>query len=59
MKTKEAAKLLGVSERFLREATAQGNCDLGFWAKMPGSSRRTFYFYEDRIRKETGKWKTK
>lgn len=46
MTVKEAAKKLGWSELFLREAIDQGKVDFGICVKMPGSSRRTFKISE-------------
>lgn len=46
MTIKEAAKKLGWSELFLREAIDQGKVDFGICVKMPGSSRRTFKISE-------------
>ena len=42
MTVKEAAKKLGWSEIFLREAIDQGKVDFGICLKIPGSSKRTF-----------------
>ena len=46
MTVKEAAKKLGWTELFLREAIDQGKVDFGICVKMPGSSRRTFKISE-------------
>lgn len=46
MTIKEAAKKLGWTELFLREAIDQGKVDFGICVKMPGSSRRTFKISE-------------
>lgn len=46
MTVKEAAKKLGWTEVFLREAIDQGKVDFGFCLKMPGSSNRTFKISE-------------
>lgn len=46
MTVKQAAKKLGWSELFLREAIDQGKVDFGICVKMPGSSRRTFKISE-------------
>lgn len=46
MTVKEAAKKLGWSELFLREAINQGKVDFGICVRMPGSSRRTFKISE-------------
>jgi len=50
MTVKEAAKYLGWSELFLREAISQGAVDFGVCVKMPGSSRRTFRINEERVK---------
>ena len=46
MTVKQAAKKLGWTELFLREAIAQGAVGFGICIKMPGSSRRTFQISE-------------
>jgi excisionase family DNA binding protein len=46
MTVKEAAKKLGWTELFLREAIDQGKVDFGISVRMPGSSRRTFKISE-------------
>ena len=46
MTVKEAAKQLGWTELFLREAIDQGKVDFGICLKIPGSSRRTFHINE-------------
>jgi len=50
MTVKEAAKCLGWSKMFLREAIAQGEVDFGVCVKMPGSSRRTFQINERKVK---------
>lgn len=49
MTVKEAAKYLGWSELFLREAIALEKVDFGVCVKMPGSSRRTFRINERKV----------
>ncbi len=51
MTIKEAAKKLGWSELFLREAIDQGKVDFGISVRMPGSSRRTFKINEGKVEK--------
>ena len=46
MTVKEAARKLGWSEVFLREAIDQGKVDFGICLRMPGSSTRTFQINE-------------
>ena len=54
MTVKQAAKKLGWTELFLREAIAQGKCDLGICIQMPGSSRRTFQINERKVEEWIG-----
>ena len=54
MTVKQAAKTLGWTELFLREAIAQGKCDLGICIQMPGSSRRTFQINERKVEEWIG-----
>lgn len=49
MTIKQAAKKLNWTELFLREAIAQGKCDLGVCVQLPGSSRRTFQINERKV----------
>lgn len=49
MTVKQAAKKLGWTELFLREAIAQGAVDIGVCVRMPGSSRRTFHINERKV----------
>ena len=50
MTVKEAAKYLGWSEVFLREAMAQKEVDFGICLKIPGSSKRTFKIEEWKVK---------
>ena len=50
MTVKEAAKKLGWTELFLREAIDQGKVDFGICVKMPDSSRRTFQISEEGVK---------
>ena len=45
----EAAKRMGCSVQFLREAIDQGECDVGICVRMPGSTRRTFLINERKV----------
>lgn len=55
MTIKQAAKKLGWTELFLREAIDQGKVDFGICLKIPGSSRRTFQINERKVNEWCGK----
>jgi len=55
MTVKQAAKKLGWSELFLREAIDQGKVDFGICLKIPGSNRRTFQINERKVNEWLGK----
>ena len=55
MTVKQAAKKLGWTELFLREAIDQGKVDFGICLKIPGSSRRTFQINERKVNEWCGK----
>ena len=55
MTVKQAAKKLGWTELFLREAIDQGKVDFGICLKIPGSSRRTFQINERKVNEWWGK----
>ena len=58
MTVKQAAKKLGWTELFLREAIDQGKVDFGICLKIPGSSRRTFQINERKVNEWCGKKNT-
>ena len=58
MTVKQAAKKLGLTELFLREAIDQGKVDFGICLKIPGSSRRTFQINERKVNEWCGKKNT-
>jgi len=41
MKIKEAAKISGLTELYLRHWIYSDKCPFGFWIQFPGSSRKT------------------
>jgi len=55
MNVKQAAKELNMTELFLREWIASGSCPFGVMVRIKGSSRRTFYINEGRLKEWNGK----
>lgn len=52
MTIQKAAKLMNVSEQFVRIGLQKGNLPFGYAVKM--SSRWTYYIDSDKFKKETG-----
>lgn len=52
MTIQKAAKLMNVSEQFVRVGLQKGNLPFGYAVKM--SSRWTYYIDSDKFKKETG-----
>lgn len=52
MTIRKAAKLMNVSEQFVRVGLQKGNLPFGYAVKM--SSRWTYYIDSDKFKKETG-----
>lgn len=52
MTIQKAAKLMNVSEQFIRVGLQKGNLPFGYAVKM--SSKWTYYIDSDKFKKETG-----
>lgn len=52
MTIRKAAKLMNVSEQFVRVGLQKGNLPFGYAVKM--SSKWTYYIDSDKFKKETG-----